>query len=141
MGLTSALRALLLILYAFLLTPYSIKTIRELNVCTNNKPMENIKILESLSELTRDHVRKLTKALDTNESLLKTIDKMHEALTELRKSFGDSNTCKICYVNKRSAALNCGHMTCTTCANKCLRAQRCPFCRKATTEFMRVFDM
>ena len=64
---------------------------------TNIKPMENLKTLESLSQLTRDYVRSLTKSLDTNESLLKTIDKLHEALTELRKSFGDTNTCKICY--------------------------------------------
>ena len=103
--------------------------------------MENLKTLESLSKLTRDYVKSLTKALDTNESLLKTIEKLHEALSELRKSFSDNNTCKICYVNTRSAALNCGHMTCITCANKCLRAARCPFCRKQTTEFMRVFDM
>ena len=103
--------------------------------------MENLKTLESLSKLTRDYVKSLTKALDTNESLLKTIEKLHEALSELRKSFSDNNTCKICYVNARSAALNCGHMTCITCANKCLRTARCPFCRKHITEFMRVFDM
>ena len=44
------------------------------------------------------------------------------------KKEGDSNNeCTICFIEKKSHALSCGHVFCLTCAN---RFSRCPICNQ-----------
>ena len=101
--------------------------------------METIRALEAFAEYSGDFYEKLKKTLVAHEELRETFGNLRRALKEARKSLGVHENCGVCYQRVKNTALNCGHLQCLSCAQQSLRAQRCPFCRKPTTELLKVF--
>ena len=104
-----------------------------------DEEMQNLKQLEKLILLSQEYLDSLNKAIKSHEDLKQKLDKMYEALSELRRSFGQDDRCGVCFARSKNTALDCGHLVCNRCASRCLQSQRCPFCRKTTTELLKIF--
>jgi len=81
----------------------------------------------------------LRKALDHNVQLKRTTDKMVTALGDMKRIFNVGEKCGICFSKKKSMAFECGHVTCSDCAARSLRSERCPFCRRPVKELIKIF--
>ena len=81
----------------------------------------------------------LKKNVATNSNLKKTVDKMSEALAEMKTIFKQDNKCGICCSRETDTALECGHTLCNVCSVRALRAERCPFCRRGVTESIKIY--
>lgn len=101
--------------------------------------MENLKALEKLIRISQEYLDSLTNSLKAHQDLKTKLDKMYEAMSELKRSFGNDERCGVCYNRPKTTALDCGHCCCFPCAQRCLRSERCPFCRKPTTDLLKIF--
>ena len=95
--------------------------------------------LEGLREAITLYDVSLKRTQQCNNELKQRVDAMAKALCAMTSLFNTTEKCGICYGRKVDAALECGHCMCLQCANKSLRADKCPFCRKPVKELTRLF--
>ena len=95
--------------------------------------------VDTLKKSCVEYENSLKKTVSTNSELKKTVDKMSSALTEMKNLFKHDNNCGICCSRATDTALECGHTLCNVCSVRALRAERCPFCRRAVTESIKIY--
>jgi len=95
--------------------------------------------VDTLKKSCLEYENSLKKTVATNSELKNTIDKMSEALTEMKNLFKQDNKCGICCSRATDTALECGHTLCNVCSVRALRAERCPFCRRGVTESIKIY--
>ena len=95
--------------------------------------------VDVLRKSCREYEEILKKTLTFNAELREKVDRMGSALDDMKAVFKTSPKCGICATRPQNTALECGHCLCTNCSLRALRAEKCPFCRRAVTESMRVY--
>ena len=94
--------------------------------------------LDTLKKSSSEYEAALKKSSVANTILKDTVDKMASALDNMKRIFNHTK-CGICCSRDQNTALECGHCLCSVCSIRALRAERCPFCRKAVTESMKIY--
>ena len=95
--------------------------------------------VDTLKKSCVEYEQTLKKTVLTNADLKTKVDKMAEALSEMKAMFKSDNKCGICCSRPIDAALECGHTLCNVCSVRALRAERCPFCRRGVTESIKIY--
>ena len=95
--------------------------------------------LDILKKCSCEYETSLKKTLQSNTELKRVVDNMASALDDMKKLFAPGSKCAICCSREMDTALECGHTVCKVCAARALRSERCPFCRRAVTESMRLY--
>ena len=86
-----------------------------------------------------DYEEILKKTLTLNTELREKVGRMAGALDDMKAIFKTNPKCGICATRPQNTALECGHCLCSNCSVRALRAEKCPFCRRAVTESMRLY--
>ena len=95
--------------------------------------------LDTLKKSCKEYEHSLKKTLVVNAELKGKVEHMAKALEDMKQLFSTDAKCGICCNRPIDTALECGHTMCTTCSGRALRAERCPFCRKAVREKMKLY--
>ena len=95
--------------------------------------------VDTMKKSCKEYEQSLKKTLTDNAELKGKVDHMAKALDEMKQLFSTDAKCGICCTRSVDTALECGHTMCTVCSCRALRAERCPYCRKAVTEKMKLY--
>lgn len=70
----------------------------------------------------------------------KKFDSQRKIISKLEEELEDSQTCSICFVEKKNTALiPCGHLLCAGCTNKIWNSRKCPFCNQMIRDSQKIF--
>ena len=94
--------------------------------------------VDTLKKSCVEYEQSLKKTVAINSDLKSKVDRMAEALAEMKSIFKSDNKCGICCSRPTDTALECGHTVCNVCSIRALRAERCPFCRRAVAESIKI---
>ena len=94
--------------------------------------------LDTLKKSSIEYEAALKKTSEANSILRGAVEKMATALDNMKRIFNHTK-CGICCSRDQNTALECGHCLCNVCSIRALRAERCPFCRKAVTESLKIY--
>ena len=96
--------------------------------------------IDTLKKRCAEYESSLNRAQSSNTELKNAVDRIARALDDMKNLLSSNSKCGICCSRDvDTALLECGHTVCKVCASRALRAERCPFCRQAVKESMKVY--
>lgn len=95
--------------------------------------------LENLIKICDKYQNSVLQSLKHNDELRQLVKKIIEAYEQIELRFNKSDKCSICYTREKSYMLDCGHVFCENCSNRCIRAARCHICRAPPSEMKKIF--